>query len=68
MMLNENADDIDPVERPEVLSYLPPLEGMDIVELGAGIGRYTSDIADQQAKDFIKDIYIYICNYIYIYT
>jgi len=59
MMLNENADLIDPVERPEVLSYLPPLEGVDVVELGAGIGRYTSDIADQQAKsvramDFIQ--------------
>ena len=42
MVLVDGCDILDRVERADILAQLPPLEGMDIVELGAGIGRYTS--------------------------
>ncbi len=39
MMLDSKAADIDKMERPEVLKLLGPVDGLQIVELGAGIGR-----------------------------
>jgi len=52
MMLDSQAKDIDRLERPEVLSLLGSTDGKRIVELGAGIGRFTADIA-QGAKSVI---------------
>lgn len=59
MMLNKEAAGIDPKERQEILSLCPPVDARDVVELGAGIGRFTRDIADKQARsikayDFIQ--------------
>lgn len=58
MMLDSKAADLDKEERPEVLSLLPPYEGKSVLELGAGIGRFTGELAQKAgqivALDFIK--------------
>ena len=41
MTLLSDAD-LDEAERADILSQLPSLSQMDVLELGAGIGRYTS--------------------------
>ncbi|GLT65262.1 hypothetical protein SLA2020_377010 [Shorea laevis] len=60
MMLDSKASDLDKEERPEVLSLLPEYEGKSVVELGAGIGRFTGDLAqkagDVTALDFIESV------------
>ena len=45
MLLNHSATELDRSERPEILGYLPPLEGTDVLDLGAGIGRFTGEFA-----------------------
>ncbi|RAL50101.1 hypothetical protein DM860_007775 [Cuscuta australis] len=58
MMLDSKAADLDKEERPEVLSLLPPYEGKSVLELGAGIGRFTGELAQKAgqliALDFIE--------------
>lgn len=58
MMLDSKASDLDKEERPEVLSLLPPYEGKSVLELGAGIGRFTGELAKKagsvMAMDFIE--------------
>ncbi|KAF4385261.1 hypothetical protein G4B88_026544 [Cannabis sativa] len=60
MMLDSKASDLDKEERPEVLSLLPPYDGKSVVELGAGIGRFTGELAQKAgqliALDFIEDV------------
>ncbi|XP_024022153.1 phosphomethylethanolamine N-methyltransferase [Morus notabilis] len=60
MMLDSKASDLDKEERPEVLSLLPPYEGKSVLELGAGIGRFTSELAQKAgqlvAMDFIESV------------
>ncbi|XP_010274723.1 PREDICTED: phosphomethylethanolamine N-methyltransferase-like [Nelumbo nucifera] len=60
MMLDSKAADLDKEERPEVLSLLPPFKGKDVLELGAGIGRFTSEFAKEAnqvlALDFIESV------------
>ncbi|WRX18697.1 hypothetical protein QQP08_011184 [Theobroma cacao] len=60
MMLDSKAADLDKEERPEVLSLLPPYEGKSILELGAGIGRFTGELAQKAghviALDFIESV------------
>ncbi|KAI3443278.1 uncharacterized protein J3R85_000208 [Psidium guajava] len=57
MMLDSKASDLDKEERPEILSSLPPYEGKSVLELGAGIGRFTGELAQKAgellALDFI---------------
>ncbi|KAF7847627.1 hypothetical protein BT93_L2776 [Corymbia citriodora subsp. variegata] len=57
MMLDSKASDLDKEERPEILSLLPAYEGKSVLELGAGIGRFTGELAQQAgqllALDFI---------------
>ena len=38
MMLTNDAKDMDKLEKDEIISYLPPIEGKSVLELGAGIG------------------------------
>lgn len=45
MFLNKQALEIDERERPEIFSYLPNYKGARILDLGAGIGRFTKDFA-----------------------
>lgn len=58
MMLDSKASDLDKEERPEVLALLPPYEGKTVLELGAGIGRFTGELAKNAgnviAMDFIE--------------
>uniref|UniRef100_A0A1J3EP18 phosphoethanolamine N-methyltransferase n=1 Tax=Noccaea caerulescens TaxID=107243 RepID=A0A1J3EP18_NOCCA len=58
MMLDSKASDLDKEERPEVLSLIPPYEGKTVLELGAGIGRFTGELAQKAgeviALDFIE--------------
>ncbi|KAB1212292.1 Phosphoethanolamine N-methyltransferase 1 [Morella rubra] len=60
MMLDSQASDLDKEERPEVLSLLPPYEGKSVLELGAGIGRFTGELAQKAgqvlALDFIESV------------
>ena len=57
MLLGE-PEGLDQAERAQILAQLPPLEGTDILELGAGIGRYTSHLAQRAshvtAVEFVK--------------
>lgn len=59
MMLDPNADTLGPMEQLEILSYLPDLKKMDVLELGAGIGRFSGDLAKRSKSvvvvDFIED-------------
>lgn len=47
-------------EKLQVLSLLPSYEGKSVVELGAGIGRFTGDLAEKAgqvlALDFIESV------------
>lgn len=58
MMLDTNAEELTKHELPEVLSFLPSFEGKDVVELGAGIGRFTTELASKAksvvAVDFME--------------
>lgn len=58
MMLDSRAKELTEHELPEILSMLPPLEGRRVLELGAGIGRYTSHLltkaAHVTAVDFMQ--------------
>ncbi|KAJ8564467.1 hypothetical protein K7X08_000927 [Anisodus acutangulus] len=57
-MLDSKTADLDKEERPDVLSLLPPYEGKIVLELGAGIGRFTGELAKKVEKlialDFIE--------------
>ncbi|XP_029297693.1 phosphoethanolamine methyltransferase isoform X2 [Cottoperca gobio] len=44
MMLDSRARELTQHELPEILSMLPCLAGCKVLELGAGIGRYTSHL------------------------
>lgn len=60
MMLDSRAVDLDKEERPEVLSTLPSYKGKTVLELGAGIGRFTGELAKEAehvvALDFIENV------------
>ncbi|KAM4621185.1 phosphoethanolamine methyltransferase isoform 2-T3 [Polymixia lowei] len=58
MMLDSHARELTEQELPEILSLLPSLSGQRVLELGAGIGRYTSHLLTKAehvtAVDFMK--------------
>lgn len=58
MMLDADAGKMDVLERPEILSELPSLAGKRVLELGAGIGRFTGMLAAKAAHvvalDFVE--------------
>lgn len=60
MMVNSDSHELDFEETAEVISLLPPYEGKTVVELGAGIGRFTAELAQRAAQvlavDFIEDV------------
>ncbi|XP_069112340.1 uncharacterized protein [Argopecten irradians] len=57
MMLNTRAEELHQNDTSEILSYLPVLKGLDVVELGSGIGRFTGKLAERAkhvlAVDFV---------------
>eukprot|EP01036_Dinobryon_divergens_P037133 gene37133-48509_t len=50
MMLDDNAAAMDVLERPEILAELPSLNSKAVLELGAGIGRFSSGLAEKAAS------------------
>ncbi|KAE9417726.1 hypothetical protein Angca_009916, partial [Angiostrongylus cantonensis] len=58
MMLNRAANDLDASDREDILSSLPLLTNKDVVEIGAGIGRFTTVLAETarwvHSTDFIE--------------
>ncbi|KTF89465.1 hypothetical protein cypCar_00013283 [Cyprinus carpio] len=58
MMLDTNAQELTQHELPEILSLLPSLAGSDVLELGAGIGRFTRHLIGKArhvtAVDFME--------------
>lgn len=60
MMLDSQANLIDKQERPEVLGMLGSVVGKRVVELGAGIGRFTGELARHAehvlAVDFMENL------------
>ncbi|KAJ7307456.1 hypothetical protein JRQ81_009476 [Phrynocephalus forsythii] len=58
MMLDSGAQQLSEQDTPEILSLLPRLEGQDVLELGAGIGRFTRHLAEAAhhvtAVDFME--------------
>lgn len=58
MFLDDSAEILDRLDKEEVLKVLPCLNGKDIVEIGAGIGRLTQYIAplckSLKAVDFME--------------
>ena len=58
MMLDTNAVAMDVLERPEILAELPSLNSKVVLELGAGIGRFSSALAEKAAHvvavDFVE--------------
>uniref|UniRef100_A0A672S1T4 phosphoethanolamine N-methyltransferase n=2 Tax=Sinocyclocheilus grahami TaxID=75366 RepID=A0A672S1T4_SINGR len=58
MMLDSNAQELTQHELPEILSLLPSLASSDVLELGAGIGRYTRHLIGKArhvtAVDFME--------------
>jgi len=59
MMLDDDASKIERQDREEILSLLPALEGTRMLELAAGIGRFTSELASKvgelTAVEFIQN-------------
>lgn len=57
MLLKSNAKEVAEADKTEVVGYLPDLKGKKILELAAGIGRFTgyfSSVADHvTAVDFV---------------
>ncbi|TSK45891.1 Phosphoethanolamine N-methyltransferase 3 [Bagarius yarrelli] len=58
MMLDSNAQQLTKHELPEILEILPSLDGIKVLELGAGIGRYTKHLMGKArhvtAVDFME--------------
>ncbi|KAE9554540.1 hypothetical protein FO519_002244 [Halicephalobus sp. NKZ332] len=42
MMLNKNADELEEQDRMDILASLPEFTDKDVVDIGAGIGRFTT--------------------------
>ncbi|XP_013395657.2 phosphoethanolamine N-methyltransferase 3 [Lingula anatina] len=59
MFLDNEADHLAVTETPEILAMLPNYKDKDVVELGAGIGRFTTSLAKSSksvvAVDFIQN-------------
>ncbi|XP_077989735.1 uncharacterized protein LOC144444192 [Glandiceps talaboti] len=57
-ILDSTSDALDEIERPEILHMLPEYEGTKLLELGAGIGRFTGILAEKAehvtAVDFME--------------
>ena len=59
MLCNSRASELDAEERREILALVEPLAGRRVLELGAGIGRYTPRLGaaalEVTAVDFIEE-------------
>lgn len=55
----------------QILSLLPPLHGKSVLELGAGIGRFTGELAKDAgqviAVDFIDSVIKKVCMRVFLF-
>lgn len=56
MLLKKNAEEIDRAEKPEILSLLPSFKNKSVLDLGAGIGRFTNEFAKTAKKVVAVDL------------
>lgn len=56
MLLQRDAERLDIQERREVLNLLPSFEGKTVLDLGAGIGRFTNEFAKKAKKITAVDL------------
>lgn len=56
-MLNTNADQLEESDRMDILNSLPNFTDMIVVDIGAGIGRFTTNFAEK-AKHVISSDFI----------
>jgi phosphoethanolamine N-methyltransferase len=56
MLLKKNAELIHEEEKPELLKLLPPFAGKTVLDLGAGIGRFTAEFAKTAKKVVAVDL------------
>ena len=56
MLLNDDAEELDRLERPEILSYLPSWEGKSVLDLPCGTGRFTSEFAPRASRVVAVDL------------
>jgi len=56
MFLNFRAEKLDPLERAEIKKILPPLDEKTVLDLGAGIGRFTKLFAPSAKKVVAVDL------------
>ena len=58
MMLNDQASELEELERIEIFSYIPDVSNFQVLELASGIGRFTGYLASQAenlvAVDFVE--------------
>ncbi|XP_066970089.1 uncharacterized protein [Macrobrachium rosenbergii] len=45
MLQTENAEVLSIVDTAEIMNYLPNFKGLNVLDLGAGIGRFTTELA-----------------------
>ncbi|CAD5210137.1 unnamed protein product [Bursaphelenchus okinawaensis] len=57
MMLNNNAEQIESYDRADIIQNLPDFTGMNVVDVAAGIGRFTTVFA-QRAKHVVSSDFI----------
>ena len=58
MLLQDDTENLGQTERADIIAQLPSLDGMEVLELAAGIGRYTTHLAHVAshvtAVDFVE--------------
>ncbi|KAI3418205.1 hypothetical protein GPALN_010422 [Globodera pallida] len=59
MMLNANADQIEALDRANILALLPPVNGKFVVDIGAGIGRFTTVFAQSEASKVVATDFVH---------
>uniref|UniRef100_A0A183CA08 phosphoethanolamine N-methyltransferase n=1 Tax=Globodera pallida TaxID=36090 RepID=A0A183CA08_GLOPA len=58
-MLNANADQIEALDRANILALLPPVNGKFVVDIGAGIGRFTTVFAQSEASKVVATDFVH---------
>lgn len=56
LLTNPRWKDCDVAEKQQIDEVLPPLEGHRVLELGAGIGRFTTGLAERAATVTVVDL------------
>jgi len=55
MLLMKEDANFARLEKEEIISYLPSFDGLSVVELGSGVGRFTGDLAQRASAVLAVD-------------